>query len=74
MLLSHDASFIMQVTLGRLVQLSRVADTVCVPTPKAHSREARIGAEAAGVPLCEEVVCKEPTANQHVHMVLTHLQ
>ena len=49
------------------------ADTVCVPTPKAHSREARIGAEAAGVPLCEEVVCKEPTANQHEHMVLTHL-
>ena len=50
------------------------ADAVCVPTPKAHSCEAGIGAEAAGVPLCEEVVCKEPTANQHVHMVLTHLQ
>ena len=50
------------------------ADPVCVPTPKAHSREARIGAEAAGVPLCSEVVCKEPTANQHEHMVLTHLQ
>ena len=28
------------------------ADTMCVPTPKAHSREAHIGAEAAGVPLC----------------------
>ena len=31
------------------------ADTVCMPIPKAHSVEAGIGAEATGVPLCEDV-------------------
>ena len=34
---------------------------MCVPTPETHSGEAGTGAEATGVPLCEEVYSvKEP--------------